>query len=65
MVAVEGADEQMDVEQASSIPTPILSAPDLQAPSLSTRVFKDECMYCFHSPFFEGMFLDGFKSDVC
>jgi uncharacterized UBP type Zn finger protein len=59
MVAVESTDEQMDVE-GSSIPTPILSAPDLQPPSLSTRVFKDECMYCFHSQFFEGKILIAF-----
>jgi hypothetical protein len=56
MVAVEGVEEPMDIEQASSVPTPLLSAPELEAPSLSTRVFKDECMFCFHSPFFEGLF---------
>lgn len=53
MVAVE---EPMDIEQESSIPKALLSAPELESPSLSTRVFKDECMLCFHSPFFDGMF---------
>lgn len=54
MVAVSLDEEPMDTSQSSTIPEPIITAPELEAPSLSTRVFKDECMFCFHSPFFEG-----------
>ncbi|KAI6238428.1 Ubiquitin carboxyl-terminal hydrolase [Aphelenchoides fujianensis] len=49
MVNAEGTEEPMEVEA----PQGPLSAPELQAPALSTRVFKDECMYCFHTPLFQ------------
>ncbi|KAI6181467.1 Ubiquitin carboxyl-terminal hydrolase [Aphelenchoides besseyi] len=45
---------QQDTSMEVETPTEPLSDGTLQSPSLSTRVFKDECMYCFHTPFFKG-----------